>query len=159
MPLVTLGKHLDKNNLEIITLMSSRNVSHILTMFQRKYMPCQCQYISAFMDICYEPVFFWCLSIQALALKDLFHFQWRSMKQSKPDSVKCPRLQCQKCYSESHEVKLVQSIWLLRNKMQTPTFWYSREQNVYCGDDVESERKVTKHTVVITGCKAINYRS
>lgn len=38
--------------------MSSRNVSHILTMLQRKDMPCQCQYISTFMAICYKPIFF-----------------------------------------------------------------------------------------------------
>lgn len=38
--------------------MSSRNVSRILTMLQRKYMPCQYQYISTFMAICYEPIFF-----------------------------------------------------------------------------------------------------
>lgn len=87
------------------------NVSHILTVLWRKDMPCQCQWISTSMAICYEPIF-WCLSVQPLALKDLNHFQWRSRKQSKPASVKCLRLQCQKCYSVSSEVKLVQSVWL-----------------------------------------------
>jgi len=27
-----------------------------------------------------------------------------------------------------------------------------------CGDDMESERKMTKHIVVFMGCKAINHR-
>lgn len=87
------------------------NVSCILTMLWGKDMPCQCQCISTSLSICYEP-FFWCLSKQPLALKDFNHLQWRSRKQSKPAIVKCLRLQCQKCYSVSREVKLVQSIWL-----------------------------------------------
>lgn len=128
MDLGSLGKDLDKNDLEIIMLISGRNhVSHILTMRRRYALSVSmCFYIHGhLLWTC-----FWCLSNIAFGLKDHDHFQWRSRKQPRPAKLSVsdwvPEVLFSKLWSKTASIYM--AVW---NKMQPPTFWcYSQELNI-----------------------------